>query len=69
VRSVIVYRGVVVASSPSSNSMDEMRLGEIDLLAKMADVSLENPRVPAEVVIPYVIQDLRAGKDPARIEH
>jgi hypothetical protein len=49
--------------------MDEMRLGEIDLLAKMADVSLENPRVPAEVVIPYVIQDLRAGKDPARIEH
>src|ERR1700733_16071952 len=48
--------------------MDQGLTGGIDLLAQIADVRLEHPRIAPEVIAPYVIEQLRARKYSPRIE-
>ena len=41
----------------------------IDLLAQVADVGLQHPRIATEVVTPHVVQKLPSREDAARVEH
>ena len=41
---------------------------DIELLAQVADVGLQHARVAAEVIAPYVVEQLRPGQDPSRIQ-
>ena len=49
--------------------MDQRRAVQVELLAQVADVGLEHARVAAEVVVPDVVEQLRAGEHAARVEH
>src|SRR4051794_13099551 len=49
--------------------MDERRAVDVQLLAQVAHVGLQHARVAAEVVLPHVVEDLRAGEHAARVEH
>ena len=42
---------------------------DVELLAQVADVGLEHARVAAEVVLPDVLEELRAREHAARVEH
>jgi hypothetical protein len=41
----------------------------VELLAQIADVRLEDARVAPEVVLPHVLEELRAAEDTPRVEH
>ena len=41
----------------------------VELLAQIADVGLQHAGVAAEVVVPHVVEQLRAGEHAARVEH
>src|SRR4051812_42381756 len=53
----------------AAHRVDQRRAVDIELLAQVADVGLEHARVAAEVVLPHVLEQLRAGEDAARVEH
>src|SRR6266853_4704350 len=49
----------------AAHGLNQGRLEAIDLAAQVADIGLEHARVAAEVVVPYVVEDLTAGEDAA----
>src|SRR3954471_15138992 len=53
----------------AAHGVDERRSVLVELLAQVADVRLEDARVAAEVVLPDVLEQLRAGEHAARVEH
>ena len=53
----------------AAHGLDQRRAVRVELLAQVADVGLEHARVAAEVVVPHVVEDLRAGQHAARVEH
>src|SRR2546425_9226807 len=48
---------------------DQRRPGGVELPAEVAHVRLDDVRVPAEVVVPDVLEDLRLREHAARVEH
>ena len=52
-----------------AHRVDQRRTELVELLAQVADVRLEDVRVAVEVVVPDMIEDLRLGQHPARVEH
>src|SRR3954451_24487296 len=53
----------------AAHGVDERRAVDVELLAQVADVGLEHAGVAAEVVLPHVLEDLRAGQHAARVQH
>src|SRR5207248_4226088 len=49
--------------------LDEGRAEQVELLAQIAHVGLDDVRVAAEVVAPDVLEDLALREDAARVEH
>ena len=55
-----------VADAP--DGVDQRGPVRVELLAQVADVGLQHAAVAAEVVLPDVVEDLRAREDSARVE-
>src|SRR5437588_13096159 len=53
----------------AANRMDQRRLIGVELLTQIADVGFEYAGVAAEVVIPDVVEQLRARQDAPRVQH
>src|SRR5690242_9696029 len=53
----------------AAHGVDERRAVLVELLAQVAHVRLEHPRVAAEVVLPDVLEQLRAREHAPRVEH
>ena len=51
-----------------TDRVDDRGAGRLQLLAQVADVGLDHVAVPAEVVVPHVVEDLGLGQHVARIE-
>src|SRR5271165_6126282 len=51
-----------VADAP--DRVDQRRVELVDLLAQVADVGLDDVRVPVEGVVPDPVEDLGLGHDP-----
>src|SRR5581483_12420776 len=43
----------------AAHRVDQLRLHRVDLLAQVADVELDDVRLPLEVVLPHPVEDLR----------
>src|SRR6266498_4448415 len=56
-----------VADAP--DGVDQRRAVAVDLAAQVADVGLDDIVVAAEVVAPDVVEDLRLGQHPARVQN
>src|SRR5262249_48053626 len=56
------------AVTDAAYGVDQRRLLEVDLLAQVADVVLNNAGVAAEVVAPDVVDDLRLRHHPPRVQ-
>src|SRR3954464_7292937 len=53
----------------AAGGVDERRAVLVELLAQVADVGLQDAGVAAEVVVPHLVEDLRAREHAARVEH
>src|SRR5476649_2360813 len=49
--------------------LDESRLLHVDLASQVGDVGLDDAGLAAEVVVPYVVEDLGLGEHPVGVEH
>src|SRR5580698_3227341 len=55
-----------VADQP--DGVDHRRPGDVELLAQVADVGLDDVGVTPEVVVPHVIEDLALRQHPPGVE-
>src|SRR5689334_1540388 len=53
----------------ATHGVDHRGPAGVDLLAQVGDVELDDVRLPAEVVVPHPVQDLRLGEHPLRVAH
>src|SRR6185312_263896 len=56
-----------VADAP--HGADQRRAVGVELLSQVADVGLQHAAVAPEVVVPDMVEQLRAGHHAARVEH
>src|SRR5919109_4523509 len=52
----------------AAHGVHQRWFGAVDLAPQVADVGLEDAGVPAEVVVPHVVEDLAAGEHAAGID-
>src|SRR2546421_2824213 len=53
----------------SAQRVDHRCAAGVDLLAEVRDVELDDVGLPAEVVVPDAVEDLRLAQHPARVAH
>ncbi|MPM55030.1 hypothetical protein SDC9_101815 [bioreactor metagenome] len=53
----------------AAQGVDHRLAPDIDLLAQVGDVELDDVRLAAEVVVPDPVEDLRLAQHPARVVH
>src|SRR5262245_29707933 len=58
-----VLLGLAEAVAHAADRLDQPGVDVVDLAAEVADVGLDDAAVPAEVVLPDVVEDLRLGHD------
>src|SRR5919204_1703284 len=56
------------AVTNAAHRVDQLRLLEVDLLAQMADVALDDAEIAPEVIAPDVVNDLRLRDHPPRVQ-
>src|SRR5690242_14299273 len=61
--------GLAQRVAHAADGVDQRRPVDVELLAEVADVGLEHARVAAEVVLPGVLEELRAREDAPGVEH
>src|SRR4051794_5881541 len=61
-------RGSPEAVADQPDGVDQRRSEPVELLPEVADVGLDDVGVAVEVVLPHVVEDLRLGEDPSRVE-
>src|SRR5665213_659736 len=63
----VSFLGKPEGVADAAHGMDQRPPVDVDLLAQVADVGLEHAGVTTEVVIPDVVEQLRAGEHFARV--
>src|SRR4051794_11360987 len=61
--------GLAQYGPDAAQGVDQARLPVVDLAPQVRDVRLHDVVVAAEVVLPYMVQDLRLGEHPVGVEH
>src|SRR5215470_12230327 len=53
----------------AAQGVDQPRPAAVHLAAQLGHIGLDDPSVAAEVVIPYVVEDLHLGQHPVGVAH
>src|SRR5260221_8031696 len=53
----------------AAQRVQQVGLGGVDLAPQYRDVGLHDPGIPAEVVVPDVVEDLHLGQHPVGVAH